>query len=100
MLDQFQVNDYGALDYKKLNDNLLYLDHINNNYDFKEVTISPDIVYRYQGNFIGLLRRTGVVDPHLYIYTMYLNGIINPVDFNFNGVLTIKIPIKPPIPAD
>jgi hypothetical protein len=100
MLEQFQVNDYSALDYKKLNDNLLYLDYIDNNYTFKEVTVSPDVVHRYQGNFIGLLRQTGLVDPHLYMYTMYINKINNPVNFNYKGILTLKIPIKPPIPSD
>ena len=99
MLDQFQVNNYNALNYLKLNDNLLYLDFINNNYEFNQVGISPDMAYRYQGNFIGLLRETGIVEPHLYMYTMYLNKINHPTDFD-GKLLVLTVPIKPPIPFD
>lgn len=99
MLEQFQVNNYSAVDYLKLNDNLLYLDFINNNYEFNQVGISPDVAYRYQGNFIGLLRETKIVDPHLYMYTMYINDIKHPGDYD-GKMLVIKVPIKPPIPND
>lgn len=100
MLENFQVNDYKFKDYLTMNDNLLYLDYINNNYDFTEINISPDIAYRYQGNFFGLLRELSAVETSLYLYTLYLNDLVNPTDFDGKNKLTIKIPIRPQIPVD
>lgn len=96
MLEQFQTNTYRFEDYLLLNDNLLYLDYINNNYQFKEVTIEPVMSYRYRGNLIGLFREMNL-DPALYVYTQYINGFVNPQDFD-GTMTTMKIAIQPPIP--
>ena len=42
MLEQLQVNDYKFPDFVKLNDSLLYLDHIDITYNFNEVGVTPD----------------------------------------------------------
>ncbi len=97
MLEQYQVNDYSFSTYQELNDNLLYLDYINRTYEFNIVTVNPGVAYRYQGNFFGLLRELNVT-TNLFVYTLYLNGYNNPVDFN-GDTYTIKVAIKPSIPS-
>lgn len=97
MLKALQVNDYQSKSYEQLNDNLLYLDYIDLNYEFKEILIEPVIAYRHQGDFIGLLRDIGVTTD-LFMFTMYINNINNPVEYDGKRNL-LKIPIKPPIPA-
>ena len=97
MLEEFITNDYSFEDVTELNDNLQYLDHINLNYEFKLVSVSPGIAYRYQGNFFGLLKELRTITPDLYVYTMYLNGLSNPTDYT-GEKLTIKVAIKPPVP--
>ncbi len=97
MLEQYQVNDYSFNTYQELNDNLLYLDYINKSYEFNLVTVSPDVAYRYQGNLFGLLRELNV-SPNLFVYTMYLNGYNNPVDFK-GDKYSLKLAIKPNIPS-
>jgi hypothetical protein len=98
MLENLQTQLYEFSDYSSLNDNLQYLDHISNNYKFNEVTVDPSILYRYQGNFLGLLKELNVVTSNLYLYTMYINNIVNPYDFD-TTMTTLKIPIRPPIPV-
>lgn len=97
MLENFQTNDYSFESLSQLNDNLQYLDHIDRNYEFKTVTVSPDTAYRYQGNFFGLLS-TMNIDPGLYLYTMYINGYKNPRDYA-GDKFELKLAIKPPIPV-
>lgn len=100
MLEEYAVNDYSFPSLQNLNDNLQYIDYINYNYEFKEINVNPDIAYRYQGDFFGMLKNIGGISPNLYLYTLYLNGYNSP--FDFNGVLktsTLKIAIKPPIPS-
>lgn len=97
MLEQFMTNEYRFDSLTEINDNLQYLDYINNNYEFKQAVVPPVTAYKYQGNFLGLLNEMGV-DPSLYLYTMYLNGYQNPVDFEGDRV-QFTIPIKPPIPV-
>ncbi len=100
MLEQLMVNDYSFDSYQQLNDNLQYIDYINQHYDFKEINVNPDIAYRYQGDFFGLLNHLGNVSPSLYLYTLYLNNYTHPT--HFNGIIpnTLKIAIKPPIPQN
>jgi hypothetical protein len=97
MLENLQVNSYDFENYTELNDNLLYLDYIKHNYKFEEITIQPILRHRYQGNFFGLLREINNVSPSLYLYTLYINNLTSPTDYNENSSLVIKIPIKPPI---
>lgn len=99
MLETLQTSLYEFTDYSNLNDNLQYLDFINNSYEFKEISIEPSLLYRYQGNFLGLLKELNVVTSNLYLYMMYINGIVNPYDFD-TSVNTLKIPIRPPIPSN
>lgn len=96
MLESFQVSDYSFDSITELNDNLQYLDFIKANYEFKEIAVDPGVAYRFQGNLFGLFRQLNI-EPNLFLYTMYLNGITNPVEFN-GQVYSFKIAIKPPIP--
>lgn len=97
MLETFQVNDYAFETYTELNDNLQYLDYIKANYEFKEVAVDPGVAYRFQGNLFGLFRQLNIA-PNLFLYTMYINGYSNPVDFT-GEVYTFKIAIKPAVPS-
>jgi hypothetical protein len=97
MLESFQVNDYSFDSITELNDNLQYIDFIKANYDFKEIAVDPGVAYRYQGNLFGLFRYLNV-DPKLFLYTMYINNLTSPVDFN-GEIYNFKIAIKPPIPS-
>jgi len=96
MLESFQVNDYSFENIIELNDNLQYLDYINADYEFKEITVEPDIAYKYQGNLFGLFRELDI-HPNLFTYTMYINGYTNPVEFAGDKYV-FKVAIKPPIP--
>lgn len=97
MLESFQVNDYSFDSTTQLNDNLQYLDFIKANYEFTEIAVDPGVAYRYQGNLFGLFRQLNI-DAKLFVYTMYLNGYTNPVDYNGER-FNFKIAIKPPIPS-
>ena len=97
MLENLQVNSYGFDSYTVMNDSLLFIDYIDDIHDYEVITITPDMSYRYQGNFLGLLKELKV-SSSLYLFTMHLNGIYNPTDFN--GTMTsIKIAMRPPIPS-
>lgn len=96
MLEQLQVNNYKFSDYRKLNDNLLYLDYIDITYNFNEVSVAPDVAQRYQGNLFGLFKEMRI-DTDLYVFTMYINGYRSPVDFDGNKY-TFKLAIKPQVP--
>lgn len=96
MLEQFMTNGYEIPDYKYLNDRLLYIDYIDKNYNYQQVSVLPVEAYRYQGNLFGLFRQIGIPSS-LYIYAMYLNGYNNPN--NYDGVKnTFKVPVRVPIP--
>lgn len=96
MLEQLQVNDYRFSNYINLNDNLIYLDYINIMYDFNEVGVSPDIALRYKGNLYGLFKEMKI-EPNLYVFTMYINGYISPIDFDGKR-FTFKTTITPNVP--
>lgn len=96
MLEQLQVNDYKFPNYAKLNDNLIYLDHIDITYNFNEVSITPDVALRYRGNLFGLFKEMRI-DTNLYVFTMYINGYKSPVDFD-GKKYTFKLAIKPLVP--
>lgn len=96
MLEQLYTNTYRFADYNKLNDNLLYLDHIDITYNFNEVGVSPDVALRYRGNLFGLFQHMGI-EKDLYVFMMYINGYTSPVDFDGNK-FTFKLAIKPLVP--
>lgn len=96
MLETFQTNDYSFEDYNSLNDNLLYLDYIKNNYEFDMIAIEPAVAYRNKGNFIGLLQDLKI-ETNLYVYTQYINGYNSPLDFD-GTAKSLLLPIIPPIP--
>lgn len=98
MLEQYMVNSYEFDTIQQINDNLVYLDYIDANYDFETITIPPDVAYKYQGNFFGLLRTVANLPPQLYLYTLYINGLTNPVDYTGEAPYFIKVAIRPPIP--
>jgi hypothetical protein len=54
------------------------------------------MAYRYQGNLFGLFREMNI-DQSLYLYTMYINGLTSPVEFDGTKYV-FDIAIKPPIP--
>lgn len=98
MLESFQRNDYSFDSIQQMNDNLVYINYIDANYEYDIVTVSPDDAYRYQGNLFGLFKEMGL-SPSLFLYALYLNGYTNPIDFD--GKQTVfKKPIKPPIPTN
>ena len=97
MLEQLQVNDYKFPDFVKLNDSLLYLDHIDITYNFNEVGVTPDQALRYRGNLFGLFKEMNI-EPSLYVFTMYINGYVSPVDFDGTKVV-FKLAIKPLVPS-
>lgn len=96
MLEQFMNSVYGAPGYVYLNDRLLYIDHVDKNYRYQQVSILPIDAYRYQGNLFGLFKHMGV-SPSLHVYAMYLNGYTNPLNYD-GAVHTFKIPVHAPIP--
>lgn len=96
MLEALMTNDFSFDTIQEINDNLQYLDYINHHYKYEEITIDPNIAYKYQGNFYGLLNEL-MINPKLYLFTLYLNKLTSPVEFNGN-MLIIKKPIRPPIP--
>ena len=96
MLENLQINDYSFESLSQLNDNLLYLDYITRNYEYKTVSVTPDTAYRYQGNLFGMFRELNI-KPDLFVYTMYINGYRSPRDFK-GDKLDFKLAIKPPIP--
>lgn len=96
MLETFQTNNYSFDDFNTLNDNLLYLDYIKNNYEFNTVAIEPAMAYRNKGNLIALLQELRI-DTQLYVYTQYINGYNSPQDFD-GTAKTLLLPIIPPIP--
>lgn len=98
MLEEFQVNHYQFDSLTELNDNLQYLDYINQHYEFQTVNVQPDVAYRYQGNLFGLLRELKVKPP-LFVYTMYLNGYTNPREYDGNET-QFTLAIRPPIPSN
>lgn len=96
MLETLQTNNYSIDSYELYNDNLLYLDYIDQNYTFKEIVVEPKLAYANQGNLIGLFKELEI-PPSLYLYTMHINGFNNP--YTFNGKLdSLKLAIKPSIP--
>ena len=96
MLESLQTNDYAFDSFTQLNDNLLYLDYIDRNYEFKTATVTPDVGYRFQGQLFALFNTLNI-EKNLYVYTMYLNGYTSPM--NYDGKqLTFKVAIRPPVP--
>ena len=96
MLETFQVNNYSFDSLTEINDNLQYIDYIKANYEFKEIAVDPGVAYRFQGNLFGLFRYLNIA-ANLFMYTMYINGFSNPVEFR-GDIYNFKIAIRPPIP--
>lgn len=96
MLETYQTNDFSFDSIQQLNDNLQYIDYIDHNYEYKTVNVDPDVAFRYQGNLFGLFKELNI-QPHLYVYTMYLNKYNNPVEYDGTKI-TFVLAIKPPIP--
>ena len=98
MLETFMTNTYAVENYQALNDRLLYVDYIRQNYTFNQQAVEPIDAYRYEGNLFGLFNHMGV-QPSLYIYAMYLNGYTNPM--SYEGRRTVfTVPITLPIPEN
>lgn len=97
MLKNLQNSDYSFKDEVVLNNNLLYLDFINNTYKFETQVVSPDECYKHQGDLFSLFKLMGIT-PDLYVYTMYINGYTHPHQYN-GEKYDFKIAIKPRIPT-
>lgn len=81
---------------KEMNDIFLYTDYVNTLKDYEEILVEADVAYKYQGNFYGLLYELNV-PQHLYVLTMYVNRLDNPIDYDGKPG-TIKIARDLPIP--
>jgi hypothetical protein len=96
LISQYLTNDFNFNDYNELNDNLLYIDYIKNKYKYNEINIQPDLAYRFQGNFYGLLNKLNV-NRDLYLFTLYVNGYNSPNDYDGKKII-LKIPKYPNLP--
>lgn len=96
LISQYLTNDFKFNNYNEMNDNLLFIDYIDHKYSYNETTVPPDLAYRYQGNFYGLLNKLEV-PTDLYLFTLYLNGYKSPVDYDGKKIL-LKIPTFPNLP--
>lgn len=93
MLEIFMKNNYRMKNYKYLNDRLQFIDYIDNKYEYQTTSVLPLDAYRFQGNLFGLFK-TMNIEPKLYLYTMYINGYTNPI--NYDGKKYIfKVPKDP-----
>jgi len=59
----------------------LHLDYINKTNGFQVVNVEDIIAYRYQGNLYGLFKEINI-PIFLHEYTAYINGYMNPVDYD------------------
>lgn len=89
---------YRMPSYQYFNDRMTYIDFIDRNYEYQQVTVIPSEAHRFQGNLYGLFTELGV-SSKLLPFALYLNGYTNPCDFDGNKV-TWKIPKMPPIPEE
>lgn len=89
---------YRMPDYRFFNDRMTYMDYIQRNYTYEEVTVAPMDCYRFQGNLYGLFAHLGIPE-NLFPLALYLNGFTNPSSYD-GTLMTIKIPKMPPIPQD
>lgn len=98
MLDEYKTNEYSFTDLVYINDHLQFIDYVDRTYDYDIAIVEPAEAYRYQGNLFGLFNEMKI-SPNLYMYTMYINGLVSPTDFD--GVkCNFKIVVSPPIPED
>jgi hypothetical protein len=59
----------------------LQLDYINKTKGFEVVNVEDIIAYRYQGNLYGLFKELNI-PAFMYEYTAYINGYLDPVDYD------------------
>lgn len=73
----------GEIDPLRFNDKLQYLDYRlrNKQHNLSLILVEPDIAYRYQGNFYGLMLHFNVL-PELFPYTLYANGYTSPHEYD------------------
>ncbi|MDD2819150.1 MAG: hypothetical protein PHN51_10225 [Candidatus Nanopelagicales bacterium] len=95
MLSHLMVPMPGLPDYTRINETLLHMDFVNANYSYREVAVTPTEADRFQGNLYGLFYHLSI-PPELHMYTMQLNGCLNPL--NYDGKKQVfKVPVLPPI---
>lgn len=97
MLKHLQNSDYSFKNSTVMNDNLQFIDFINNTFKFETQVIPPDEGYKHQGDLFSLFKVMDI-SPDLYVYTMYLNGYTHPHQYN-GEKYDFKIAIKPQIPT-
>jgi hypothetical protein len=59
----------------------LQLDYISKTKGFQVVNVEDIIAYRYQGNLYGLFKEINI-PASMYEYTAYINGYVDPVDYD------------------
>ena len=98
MLENLQSFLGSEDNYSQVNDKLLYTDVLNHiaKQQYKINSIPPDVAYRYQGNFYGLLA-TMLIPASLYLYTLYLNEYLHPHEYD-GKTYTIRVPTEFPTP--
>jgi hypothetical protein len=96
LLQEHLIGDYQLGTYTEWNEQLIYMEYVDKRYGYQEITASPVEAYRYQGNLFGLFKSMGV-NPSMFFYTMYINGLTNPLIYD-GKKLIFKVPVMPPIP--
>lgn len=77
-----KANLYAYGSYRYINNTLLYYEGMKDERSkYSREIISPEVAFKYQGDFYGLLSHLNV-PPHLMLPTLYLNGLTSPYDFD------------------
>lgn len=96
MLQQFLSADYDLGTYTAWNEKIIYMEYVDKKYGYREITTTPADAYRFQGNLFGLFKSLGI-SSNLFFFTMYINGITNPLNYDGKKIV-FKVPVLPPIP--
>lgn len=98
MLEQLVTVNFKSKPREAMNDVFLYTDYLGQIKDYDEIMIEPDVAFKYQGNFYGLLKYLNV-EPKLFVLTLYVNRLNNPIDYKGEAG-SIKIGRNLPIPKN
>ena len=98
MLNEYMTNEYSFPDPVYINDHLQFIDYVDRTYEYEVAIVEPAEAYRYQGNLFGLFKEMRI-SPKMYMYTMYINGLVSPVDFD-GMKYNFKLVVNPPVPED
>lgn len=80
----------------EINDKLLFMDYTKSYKTPVTHFVDPDIAYKYQGNFYGLLIYMDI-HPGLFTFTLQLNGLTSPHQYKGEGGY-VTVPQEFPVP--